>query len=58
MNKLADLIDSLKVLALIMTVFITCYSLLAARDVNIFYSNYFAGMATGVALLMWLDDID
>lgn len=58
MNKLTDFIDSLKMLALLMATFATVFALTDARDVNVFYSNYFAGMATGVALLMWAEDID
>lgn len=32
------------------------FALLNSPDVNLFYSQYFAGLAGGVAVTMWLDD--
>ncbi len=56
MKKLLELTGGVKFLAMSFATFATCYSALTAPDINLFYSIYFAGLATGVALTMLLDD--
>ena len=55
MRRLIDFTGSIKVLAGAAAAFATGYSALDTPNINLFYSNYFAGLATGVALWLCLD---
>ena len=55
MRRLIDFTGSIKALACTASAFATGYSMLVTPDINLFYSNYFAGLATGVALWLCLD---
>ena len=53
---MTKLIDSLQFVAACSALFATSFSFFGASDVLLFLSDYFAGFASGAALLIWLDD--
>lgn len=58
MKKLLELTRSIKFLAGAVAAFAAVFSICTSPDINLFYSQYFAGMAGGVALMIQLDDDD
>lgn len=56
--KIFDSFDPLKALALSAATFATIFSFLNSPNIDLFFSAYFAGMASGVAFSLFLDDLE
>lgn len=55
MNFIYNFCSDLKNLAACLATFATAFTLTTSPDTALFMSNYFAGVATGVALMMFVD---
>lgn len=56
LEQLDEISGSVKWLALAFAMFAFIYSAVNARDIFVFYADYFAGVAGGIAMFMWFDD--
>lgn len=56
MNFILNFCSDVKNLAACLATFATAFTFATSPDTALFFSNYFAGVATGVALMMFTDD--
>ena len=58
MRGVIEVLGALRLLPTLAAIFAALFGALTTSDLNSFYSGYFAGAITMIALFIWLDEDD